>query len=66
MTMARRTVVPENEPGFYQCISRCLRRASLCGFDSYSDRDYEHRNGWIRSRVRELSLYSPWRFVLTR
>ncbi len=43
--MARRTVVPENEAGIYHCISRCVRRAFLCGFDSYSGRDYEHRKG---------------------
>ncbi len=55
MTMARRTVVLENEPGIYHCISRCVRRAFLCGYDSYSGKDYEHRKRWVRNRVRELS-----------
>ena len=55
MTMARRTVVLENEPGIYHCVSRCVRRAFLCGFDSYSGSDYEHRKSWVRNRVRELS-----------
>ena len=57
--MARRTVVPENEPGIYHGVSRCVWRAFLCGFDSYSGRDYEHRKSWVRNRVRELPAYSP-------
>ena len=55
MTMARQTVVPENEPGIYHCISRCVRRAFLCGVDSYSGKDYEHRKSWVRNRVHELT-----------
>ncbi len=55
MTMARRTVVLENEAGIYHCVSRCVRRAFLCGWDPYSGKDYEHRKDWVRRRVRELS-----------
>ena len=55
MTMARKVVVDAGVSGVYHCISRCVRRAFLCGFDAYSGRDYEHRRGWIRDRVCELS-----------
>ena len=36
-------------------VSRCVRRAWLCGRDPYDGRDYQHRRGWVRDRVRELA-----------
>jgi len=55
MTQARKTVVTQGEVGVYHCISRCVRRAYLCGQDSYTGRSYEHRRGWVRDRIRLLS-----------
>ena len=55
MTMARTAVVLENEAGIYHCVSRCVRRAFLCGWDPYSGKNYQHRKGWVQQRVRELS-----------
>ena len=55
MTTARKTVVDVKEVGVYHCISRCVRRAFLCGVDAYSGINYEHRRGWIASRLQELS-----------
>lgn len=48
MTVARSKIVNAADGGFYHCISRCVRRAFLCG-----DR-YEHRKDWIRDRLRYL------------
>ena len=56
MVIARGKFVKENEVGTYHCISRCVRRAFLCGEDIYSGKNYEHRRGWIRDRLKELSL----------
>lgn len=51
MTSPRKDVVSPNEPVFYHCIARCVRRAFLCGFDRYSSKSYEHRKSWIRRRL---------------
>jgi len=55
MTQARRIVVSREETGVYHCTSRCVRRAFLCGEDSYSGRNYEHRREWVRERLEILS-----------
>jgi REP element-mobilizing transposase RayT len=52
---ARRNIVHEECVGVYHCIARCVRRAFLCGTDSYSGRDYSHRKAWILERLRHLA-----------
>ena len=55
MTQARKVVVVADEVGVYHCMSRCVRRAFLCGKDAYSGRNYAHRRAWVRERVQHLS-----------
>jgi putative transposase len=55
MTVARRTIVEPDSVGVYHCISRCVRRAFLCGVDDYTGKNYEHRRGWIAERLKVLS-----------
>ena len=55
MTTARSLLVHPDAPGFYHCISRCVRRAWLCGVDPYSGRSFEHRQAWVEARLLELA-----------
>lgn len=55
MTSPRREIYDQREVGTYHCISRCVRRAFLCGFDSLGKKSYEHRRGWIYNRLAKLS-----------
>ena len=51
---ARKDIVIEGEVGIYHCITRCVRRALLCGDDPLTGRDFSHRKGWIRDRLKLL------------
>ena len=51
MTTARAHLVNPDADAYYHCMSRCVRRGWLCGEDPVSGRSYEHRKGWIESRI---------------
>ncbi len=55
MGLARNNYVIEGEEGVYHCISRCVRRAYLCGYDPLSGRDFSHRKKWILDRLKHLA-----------
>ena len=54
MATARRLLVDPTEFGIYHCVSRCVRRAYLCGWDALTGRSFAHRQAWISERVKEL------------
>ena len=55
MTVARSEIVADGVEGIYHCVSRCVRRAFLCGEDSYTGKSFEHRKSWVEARLELLS-----------
>ena len=59
MTRARRDQVSLDSTPYYHCICRCVRRAFLCGEDSQSGRNFDHRKQWLVDRIKFLaSIFS--------
>jgi len=55
MPIPRKYLVDNESAGFYHCISRCVRRAYLCGEDIETGQNFNHRKAWLEKRLLELA-----------
>ena len=50
MTQSRCSQVSLEDTCYYHLISRCVRKAFLCGVDKYTKQSYEHRRQCVASQ----------------
>ncbi|MEZ8146306.1 transposase [Enterovibrio norvegicus] len=55
MTKARSSLISIEATPYYHCVSRCVRRSFLCGYDEQAQQSYEHRRAWIEKRLLALA-----------
>ncbi len=55
MTMPRYSQLSLDDTLWYHCVSRCVRRAYLCGDDFVTGHSYEHRRDWVAQRIKQLA-----------
>ncbi|WP_419812975.1 alpha-amylase family glycosyl hydrolase [Bacterioplanoides sp.] len=54
MTKPRSHHISTEATPYYHCISRCVRRAFLCGTDHSTGQCYEHRRNWLEDKLLSL------------
>ena len=55
MPKPRKTLLSLDATPYYHSLSRCVRRAFLCGNDVLTAKNYEHRRQWIQDRLLVLA-----------
>lgn len=55
MPRPRKAQISLEATPYYHCVSRCVRKAFLCGIDKETNKDYEYRREWVEERLLELA-----------
>jgi len=55
VAQSRKSLISLADTPYYHCISRCVRRSFLCGYDRNTQANYEHRKSWVEKRLLFLS-----------
>ncbi|MCU7918532.1 MAG: hypothetical protein KZQ99_13035 [Candidatus Thiodiazotropha sp. (ex Dulcina madagascariensis)] len=55
MPKPRKALISLEATPYCHCVSRCARRAWLCGEDPLTGRSFEHRRQWIQDKLSELA-----------
>ncbi|MBA6373566.1 Type I secretion system protein TolC, partial [Colwellia sp. BRX8-4] len=55
MATPRKQQISLVDTPYYHCVARCVRRAFLCGEDTFSGQSFEHRRGWVEDKIHFLT-----------
>lgn len=55
MPTPRKQLISLIDTPWYHCVTKCVRRAWICGVDPYDGRDYSHRRQWVVDRMNHLT-----------
>lgn len=55
MTAPRSQLISPAQTPYYHCIARCVRRSWLCGEDTYTGKNFNHRKPWLLQRLALLA-----------